>query len=87
MLRRIQLDAILKDWSGLEASWTSWVALVVENPPADAGDERDTDLSPEPDRFPGGGHGNTFQYSCLENPWTEEPVGLQSIRVQRLGHN
>ena len=24
-------------------------------------------------RFPGGGHGNPFQYSCLENPWTEEP--------------
>ena len=21
----------------------------------------------------GGGNGNTLQYSCLENPWTEEP--------------
>ena len=27
-------------------------------------------------RSPGGGHGHPFQYSCLENPWTEEPGGL-----------
>ena len=25
------------------------------------------------ERSPGGGHGNPLQYSCLENPWTEEP--------------
>ena len=29
-------------------------------------------------RCPGGGHGNTLQYSCLESPWTEEPGGLGS---------
>ena len=23
-------------------------------------------------RFPGKGNGNPLQYSCLENPWTEE---------------
>ena len=28
---------------------------------------------------PGGGHGNLLQYSCLENPWTEEPGRLQSL--------
>ena len=27
-------------------------------------------------RSPGGGHGNPLQYSCLENPWTEEPGRL-----------
>ena len=27
---------------------------------------------------PGGGRGNPLQYSSLENPWTEEPGGLQS---------
>ena len=32
---------------------------------------------PESGRFPGEGHGNPLQYSCLENPWTEEPGGLQ----------
>ena len=25
-------------------------------------------------KFPGGGNGNTLQYSCLENSMTEKPV-------------
>ena len=33
----------------------------------------------------GEGNGTTLQYSCLENPWTEEPGGLQSIGSQRAG--
>ena len=28
----------------------------------------DLDLIPGLDRSPGGGHGNSFQYSCLGNP-------------------
>ena len=35
----------------------------------------------------GGGDGNPLQYSCLENPRTEEPGGLQSTGSQRVGHN
>ena len=35
----------------------------------------------------GGGNGNTLQYPCLENPWTEEPGELQSIGSQRVGHD
>ena len=46
----------------------SQVALVVKNPPADAEDTRDMGSIPESGRSPGGGHGNPFQYSCLENP-------------------
>ena len=38
-------------------------------------------------RSPAGGYGNSLQYSCLENPWTEEPGGLQSIVSQRVGHD
>ena len=38
-------------------------------------------------RSPGGGHSNPLQYSCLENPWTEEPDRPQSIKLQRIGHN
>ena len=38
-------------------------------------------------RFPGGGHGYTLQYSCLENPLTEEPGGLQSMGSQGIGCN
>ena len=40
---------------------------VVKNPPANAGDIRDVGSIPGSERFPGGGHGNPFQYSCLEN--------------------
>ena len=48
--------------------WTSQVASVVKNPPADAGDVRDTGLILGAGRSPRGGHGNPLQYSCLENP-------------------
>ena len=44
------------------------VALVVKNPPANAGDIRDAGLIPGSGRSPGGGHGNPLQHSCLENP-------------------
>ena len=43
----------------------SQVALVVKNLPANAGD---AGLIPGSGRSPGGGQGNPFQYSCLENP-------------------
>ena len=44
------------------------MVLMVKNPPANAGDITDADLIPGSDRSPGAGHGNPFQYSCLENP-------------------
>ena len=44
------------------------MALVVKNPPANAGDVRDTGSVPGYGRSPGGGHGNPLQYSCLEHP-------------------
>ena len=43
------------------------MVLVVKNPPASAGDERDMSSIPGWERSPGGGHGNPLQYSCLEN--------------------
>ena len=46
----------------------SQVALVIKNLPANAGDAEDSGLIPGSGRSPGGGHGNPFQYSCLENP-------------------
>ena len=49
-------------------SWTSQVAPVVKNPPANAGDVRDVSLIPESGRSPGGRHDNPLQFSCLENP-------------------
>ena len=44
------------------------VVLVVKNLPANAGDIRDTGFIPGSGRYPGGGHSNPLQYSCLENP-------------------
>ena len=38
-------------------------------------------------RSPGERHGNPLQYSCLENPWTEEAGGLQFMGSQRVGHD
>ena len=46
----------------------SQVVLEVNNPSASAGDTRDTGLTPDSGRSPGGGNGNPLQYSCLENP-------------------
>ena len=43
------------------------VALVVKNPPANAGDIRDMGSIPELGKSHGGGHGNPLQESCLEN--------------------
>ena len=46
----------------------SQMVLVVKNLPANAGDVRDVGSIPGLGRFPGGGHGNPLQNSCLENP-------------------
>ena len=47
--------------------WVSQVVLVVNNPPANAGNIRDVSSIPGSGRSPGEGHGNPLQYSCLEN--------------------
>ena len=44
------------------------VALMVKNPPANAGDTRDIGLIPGSGRSPEVGNGNQHQYSCIENP-------------------
>ena len=55
------------------------MALVVKNPPDNAGDVRDTGLIPELGRFSGGGHGNHSSILAWRIPWTEEPCRLQTI--------
>ena len=43
--------------------------LVVNNPPANAGDIRNAGSIPGSGRsLGGGGHGNPLKYACLENP-------------------
>ena len=41
---------------------------MVKNLPTNAGDIKALSLIPGLGRYPGGGHGNPLQYSCLENP-------------------
>ena len=48
-------------------------------------DIRDMSLIPGSGRSPGWRHGNPLQYSCLENPWTEEPGGLQCMGHRQSG--
>ena len=57
------------------------VALVVKNPPANAGDSRDMGLILGSGRSPGGGHGNPFQYPCLKNPMDR---GAWQAKVHRV---
>ena len=52
--------------------WASQVALVVKNPPANAGNMRGASSIPGLARSPGGGHGNPLQYACLANPMDKE---------------
>ena len=58
--------------------------LVVKNPSANAGDVRDSGLIPRLGRSPDGGHGNSLQYSCLENPMDS---GAWQVLVQRVAES
>ena len=62
--------------------WTSQVAPVVKNPPANVRDLRNSLSSISGSgRSPAGGHGNPLQYSCLENPMDR---GVWPATVQRV---
>ena len=61
------------------------MVLVVKNPSANEGNTRDISLIPGLGRSPGGGNGNPLQYSCLIIN-TEEPGGLQTMGLQKVGH-
>ena len=69
----------------LEGAWL--VVLVVKNPSASAGNVRDASSILGSRRFHGGGHGNPLQYYCLWILWTEDPGGLPSIGLQRVGQD
>ena len=65
----------------------SQMVLVVKNTPINAGDLRVTGSIPGLGRSPGEGNGYPLQYSCQTIPWMEKPARLQSIGLQRVGHN
>ena len=65
----------------------SQVSPVVKNPPASAGDVRDTDLIPGLGRSLEEGMATHSSVLAWRIPWTEEPGGLQSMGSQRFGHD
>ena len=58
-----------------------------KNSPADAGDERDTDLIPGLGRPPGEEMASCSSILAWRIPWTEEFGELQSTGPQRVRHN
>ena len=66
---------------------SSPVAHLVKNPPANAGDVRNSGSIPGPGRSPGEGHDNPLQYSCLENPMDREAWWTTVCGLKRVRHN
>ena len=65
-------------YMSLDSVWASQVALVEKKKrSANARDLRDGGSILGSGRSPGGGPDNPLQYSCLENPWTNDLGGLQ----------
>ena len=60
---------------------TSKVVLVVKNLSANVGDLRDAGLISGSGRSSGGGHGNSLQYPCLENPMDRGVLWASTHRV------
>ena len=54
-----------------------------KNLPANSGDVRDEGSNPGLGRFLGGGHGNSLQYSCLENPMNRGALWTTVHRVTK----
>ena len=60
---------------------------MVENMPANAGDVRDLSSIPGLGRSPGEGMATHSSILAWRSPWTEKPGGLQSMGLQRVGHD
>ena len=67
------------------------MVLIVKNSPVKAEDVQDLSSIPGLGISPGGGHGNPFQYSCLENPmgrgaWRATVHGVTESQIQLSTH-
>ena len=64
------------------------MALVVKDPPANEGDIREVGLirhnQEDPLEEGMATHSSIFSWRI---PWTEEPGGLESMGLERVGHN
>ena len=68
-------------FNNIHRARASQAALVVKNPPANSGDIRDMGSIPGLGRSPGGEH-DVWRFL-----WTEKRDRLQSIGLQRVGHD
>ena len=60
---------------------------MVKNPLANAGDTRDVGSILESGRSPGEEMATYSSVLAWKIPWTEEPGGLQTTGLQRVGHD
>ena len=60
---------------------------MVENTPATAGDVRDAGLISGQEPLPEEDIKTLSSILAWRIPWTQEPVGLQSLGSQRVGHD
>ena len=65
----------------------SSLGAVVKNPPASAGNERDPGSIPGSERCPEEEMAIHSSILAWRIPWTEEPGGLQSMGLQRVGRD
>ena len=70
-----------------ELMHSSQVVLVVKNPAANAGVVKDVSSIPGSGRSPGEGMAAHSSILAWRIAWTEEPGGLWSMGLQRVGHN
>ena len=54
-----------------------------KEPACQSGEVRDASVIPWWGRFPGGGHSNPLQYSCLENPMDRGTLQVTVLRVAK----
>ena len=60
---------------------------MVKNTLVKAGDRRDVSSISVSGRSVEAGNDTSLQYTCLENSMAEEPGRLQSLELQRVGHD
>ena len=84
---RISFHLALRQKLQRPFSAASQVALVVKNPPANAGDTGASRSVPGSGRSPGVGNDAHSSALAWEIAWTGEPYRLPSIRSQRVRHD
>ena len=69
------------------AVWDFTGGSVVKNLPTKARATGKSSSVPRSGSYPGGGHGNPLQYSCLGNLMDRKACWLQFMESKRVGHN